>query len=98
MRLPFNIEELLDEVEEKLDGSRLPWRLTSAVEDYVSELESTIEQLEDEIENLESPHKLLVDELKEEWWHEVKQKFTLPQLESIFGTRFNLKSYDQIIN
>ena len=38
----------------------------------------------------------LNDELKSEWWEDVRQKYTLPQLESVFGNRFNLKKYTDI--
>jgi len=89
--LRFEINEVLDDLEKDIEDLE---RAKSNLETDVNELENKISDLED---NSEMTFDSLDDELKYEWFQAVCKKFTLPQLESILGTRFNLKDFKDIV-
>lgn len=87
-----SVEEEIADLEDELDESgaevRDLKRKVNRLEDDIEDLESDIEDLKDTSERC---HESLEDELKEEWWNDVRKKYTLVQLESVLGNRFNLK-------
>lgn len=72
-----NLEYQLSDVQENLEDA----------EEKIAKLEDEIYELEDTQEAFDS----LDEEMKEEWWQEAKKMYTLPQLESLFGPKNNLR-------
>jgi chromosome segregation ATPase len=87
-----SVEEQIADLEDELDESGIE---VSTLKRKVDRLEDDIEDLqgnlEDAKESSEKYYNSLDDELKQEWWEAVKEKYTLAQLEAILGNRFNLK-------
>ena len=96
-----NLQEQINDL--RYDLSDKEWEI-SDLEDEIDRLEDEIEmlkeygdRLEDEIEMLkeygddDTLDNSLEREMKEELWAEVRKKYSLAQLESIFGNKYNLK-------
>lgn len=107
-----DLEDLIDDVEEFLEiddlnsiKKELWWveRKISELEDdlkdsqkEVESIENKLDEAKDEIESLKEGGNTLVDVLKEEWWKEAKEFYTLGQLESVFGIKGNLRPYSVV--
>lgn len=94
VKLRVLYEQLEEEIDDVIDnyGDEI-----SDLEYDKDKLERQISTLEDQVDNLEEKIEevrcidSLDDQLKEEWWADAKKKYTLPQLESVLGNRWNLK-------
>lgn len=82
--LEDEIEELKNKNEELTDDLK-------TADENISELEEELDEVRESY-LLASCKGSLEDELKEEWWDAVQQKYTLPQLEEVLGNKFNLKT------
>ena len=107
-----DLERLIDEQESVIDSSDFKYimreirRVGSKIDDLeydlkeksgeIDTLEFKLDEARDQIGSLQQGGQYLSDILKEEWWKEAKEKYTLEQLESVFGVKGNLKSFNLI--
>ena len=90
----LEVNSIIENLQEQINDLRYD---LSDKEWEISDLEDEIDRLEDEIEMLkeygddDTLDNSLEREMKEELWAEVRKKYSLAQLESIFGNKYNLK-------
>lgn len=97
-----NLLELCDKFEEEIQED-YGWKLQNSflnnckLENQILELQDKVETLEQSVPTeLYSTTPSLEHEMKMEWWRAACGKYTLVQLESIFGNRFNLKEFKDV--